>query len=162
GDEDVRYVKRLNRFSMAMQVVGRVLIHVSPEPVTFLLGVGALWIHKQLQATEIGHTALHGAYDKLSGAEGLASKSFRWDVPIDEESWRHGHNVRHHGNTNVAGRDPDIHFGPVRLTEQTPHAWGHKWQLPFTLGFLFPNFGSLMNLHFTGASDTFRNNGLPG
>ena len=28
-------------------------------------GVLALWIHKQLQATEIGHTALHGAFDKL-------------------------------------------------------------------------------------------------
>ena len=64
GPEDVAYVKRLNRFSRVMEVIGRVLIHISPEPVTFALGVGALWIHKQLQATEIGHTALHGAYDR--------------------------------------------------------------------------------------------------
>src|SRR5579883_420818 len=45
GASDVRYVKRLNRFSRAMEVVGRVLIHVSPEPVSFTLGVIALWLH---------------------------------------------------------------------------------------------------------------------
>src|SRR5262249_29789478 len=111
GEEDVAYVRRLDRFSRAMEIAGRVLIHFSPEPVTFLLAVGALWIHKQLQATEIGHTALHGAYDKLPGAERFHSKSFSWDTPIDEESWRYGHNIRHHQYTNVAGRDPDIHFG---------------------------------------------------
>src|SRR5271165_561876 len=121
GDEDVHYVRRLNTFSRTMEIIGRALIFFSPEPVSFLAGVGALWIHKQLQATEIGHTALHGAYDKLPGAERFRSEGFSWDVPIDEESWKHGHNVRHHQYTNVAGRDPDIHFGPARLTEHTPH-----------------------------------------
>jgi NADPH-dependent stearoyl-CoA 9-desaturase len=153
GGEDVAYVKKLNRFSLGMEVAGRLLILLSPEPVTFLLGVGALWIHKQLQATEIGHTALHGAYDRLPGAESFASKGFRWDVPIDEESWRLAHNVRHHGNTNVAGRDPDIDFGPVRLTTQTPHNAGHRWQLPFALALIFPFFGLVINTHVTGLSE---------
>jgi linoleoyl-CoA desaturase len=162
GASDVRYVRNLNRLSRAMEATGRVLIHVSPDPLTFAAGVTALWLHKQLQATEIGHTALHGAYDKLPGAEAFAAKTFAWDVPIDEESWRHGHNIRHHGNTNVAGKDPDIHFGPVRLTERTPYHAQHRFQLPFTLGILFPNFGLLMNLHFTGLSDAYLDNGLPG
>lgn len=161
GADDVRYVKRLNRFSRACEVVGRVLIHVSFEPLGFGAGVIALWIHKQLQATEVGHTALHGAYDKLPGAEKFRSESFRWQVPIDEESWRYGHNGRHHGATNVAGRDADIHFGPVRLTEQTRFAPRHRWQLPFTLLVLFPNFGFLMNLHFTGLNDLYFDNGQP-
>jgi len=52
----------------------------------FTVGVLALWLHKQLQATEIGHTALHGAYDKLEGGDAFRSRTFRWDVPIDEES----------------------------------------------------------------------------
>src|SRR4051812_6468450 len=76
GPEDVAYVKRLNRFSRVMEVIGRTLIHFSPEPVTFVLGVVALWVHKQLQATEIGHTALHGAYDRLEGADGFRSRTF--------------------------------------------------------------------------------------
>src|SRR5690349_3560012 len=120
GDADVAYVRRLDRFSHAMGAIGRLLIHFSFEPVAWSAGVVALWIHKQLQATEVGHTALHGAYDRLEGGEPWRSETYRWEVPIDEESWRYGHNVRHHGNTNVAGRDPDIHFGHVRLTPHTP------------------------------------------
>src|ERR1700679_1499352 len=73
GDEDVKRVRRLDAFSRTMEVVGRVLIHFSVEPLSFAAGVGALWVHKQLQATEIGHTALHGAYDKLPGAERFRS-----------------------------------------------------------------------------------------
>ena len=160
GPEDVAYVKRVNRFSRTMEVLGRVLIHFSPEPITFALGVISLWVHKQLQATEVGHTALHGAYDKLEGGEGFASRTFRWDTPIDEESWREGHNVKHHGNTNVAGKDPDIHFGPARLTAQTPHRASNRLQLPFMLAILAPNFAFLMNTHFTGLNDVFFDNGL--
>jgi linoleoyl-CoA desaturase len=154
GEDDVKYVRRLNAFSRAMEVAGRVLIHFSFDPFTFAAGVGALWIHKQLQATEIGHTALHGAYDKLPGAEKFASKTFSWDTPIDEESWRHGHNVKHHGNTNVAEKDPDINFGHVRLTEQTPYnPRHHRTQLAFVLGVIWPNFAFVMNGHFTGLND---------
>jgi linoleoyl-CoA desaturase len=159
GQDDLAHVRRLNRFSRAMEVTGRLLIHFSFEPVSFLLGVGALWIHKQLQATEIGHTVLHGAYDRIEGSD-FQSRDFGWDVPIDEESWRLGHNVKHHGNTNVAGKDPDIHFGPARLTEQTPHNAAHALQLPFMLLVLAPNFTFWMNTHFTGLHDVYWSNGL--
>lgn len=161
GEEDVRYVRRVNAFSRAMEIAGRGLIFFSPEPVSFLLGVGALWIHKQLQATEVGHTALHGAYDRLPGAEKFASKTFRWDTPIDEESWRYAHNVRHHGNTNVAGRDPDIHFGTVRLTERTPWNPRHRAQLAVALAVIFPNFSFFIGSHACGLNDVFFDNGLP-
>ncbi len=161
GETDVRYVRRINAFSRAMEVAGRALIFFSPEPVTFLLGVGALWVHKQLQATEVGHTALHGAYDRLPGAEKFASRTFRWDTPIDEESWRYAHNVRHHGNTNVAGRDPDIHFGTVRLTERTPWNERHRTQLAVALGVIFPNFTFFIASHVSGLNDVFFDNGLP-
>jgi linoleoyl-CoA desaturase len=162
GEDDVRYVKRLDRFSRTMEIIGRALIHFSVEPITFAAGVVALWLHKQLQATEIGHSALHGAWDGLPGAERYHSERFRWDLPIDEASWRRGHNIRHHQYTNVAGRDPDIHFGPVRLTEHTPYdPRRHRWQLPFALLLAFPNFGFAMNLHFTGLIDVYAGNGRP-
>ncbi|MCA9771473.1 MAG: fatty acid desaturase [Myxococcales bacterium] len=161
GDEDVRYVKRLNAFSRMMEGIGRVLIHVSFEPVGFTAGVLSLWIHKQLQATEIGHTTLHGAFDGLEGAEAFQSKSFWWEVPIDEAGWREGHNVRHHQYTNITGKDPDIHFGPVRLNDRTPHRAVNYVQLPFFLFALAPNFGFLMNFHFTGLEDIYGGNGRP-
>jgi linoleoyl-CoA desaturase len=161
GEQDLAYVKRLDRFSRGCEVIGRVLLHFSFEPVSFGAGVVFLWLHKQLQATEIGHTALHGAYDKLPDAGAYHSERHRWQTPIDEESWRHGHNVRHHGATNLAGRDADIHFGPVRLTEQTPWQPSHRLQLPFTIFVLFPNFAFLMNTHFTGLGDLYFDNGQP-
>lgn len=161
GAEDVARVKKLRRLSLGLEVLGRGLLHVCFEPLGFTAGVASLWLHKQLEAIELGHTALHGAYDGLPGAEDFQSKSFRWEVPIDEESWRAGHNGKHHGHTNVAERDPDIHFGPVRLTEHTPWAPMHRFQLPFALLVLFPNFAFLMNFHFTGLNDVFTENGLP-
>jgi fatty acid desaturase len=160
GADDVAYITRVARFSRAMELAGRVLIHASLEPASFVVGVGALWVHKQLQAAEIGHSALHGAWDRLPGGEPFASKTFRWDTPIDEASWRYGHNVRHHGWTNVAGKDPDIRFGPARLTEQTPHGPWNLLAIPFTFLVLFPNFLSVINSHVTGLNDTFANNGL--
>jgi linoleoyl-CoA desaturase len=131
------------------------LIAVSPGPASFSIGVLSLWVYKQLQATEIGHAALHGAYNRVEHAGKYHSREHQWQIPIDEASWIRGHNGRHHGLTNVAGHDADIHFGPVRLTEDTPHRFAHYFQLPFTLFFLFPNFTALMNLHFTGVSDVW-------
>jgi fatty acid desaturase len=160
GANDVTYIKRLSRFSRAMEIAGRALIHFSFEPVSFLAGVTALFVHKQLEATEIGHTVLHGAYDDLPGAGAFASTKFRWDTPIDEESWRTGHNIKHHGNTNVAGRDPDIHFGHVRLTDKTEARPRPAWRLPLNLAFIFTNFGFVMNGHFTGLNDVMMDNGL--
>jgi linoleoyl-CoA desaturase len=118
-------------------------------------------VHKQIQATEIGHTALHGAYDKLPGAAAFASKTFRWDTPVDEEAWRYAHNVRHHGNTNVAGKDPDIHFGTIRLTEGTPWSRQHRLQLANALGIVFPNFLFFIGSHVSGLNDVFFDNGRP-
>jgi len=161
GQEDVDYIKGLDRFSQAMQVVGRVLIHASVEPATFFVGVGALWVHKQLQATEVGHSALHGAWDRLPGCEKFSSRTFRWDAPIDEESWRQVHNVMHHRNTNIAGKDPDIHFGPMRFTEQTPHSWRNWLAVPFGALMIVPNFLFVINSHVTGVNDTLSDNGRP-
>ncbi|MDF2693128.1 MAG: putative LINOLEOYL-CoA [Labilithrix sp.] len=162
GEDDLRRVRRLRWLSRTCEIVGRAAIHFSFEPIGFTAGVLALFLHKQLEATEIGHTALHGAYDRFGEKTGFHSKTFYWRVPIDEPSWRYGHNVRHHGNTNVAGKDPDIHFGPIRLTEHTPWRPGNRLQVPFALFVLFPNFGFLMNTHFTGVNDAWFDNGRGG
>lgn len=158
GKEDVDYIKRVDRFSRAMEVAGRTLLHFSFEPITWTMGVIALWLHKQLQATEIGHTALHGAFDGLEDADRYQSEKFAWDVPIDEESWRYGHNIRHHQFTNITGKDPDIHFGPIRLNENTPHQTINYFQLPI-MAAVATNFGFAMNMHFTGMVDYYTGNG---
>lgn len=159
GEQDVRYIRRMDAFSRGMEVVGRTLLHFSMEPVSFLAGVGALWIHKQLQAIEIGHTVLHGVYDHLQENRRFHSKTFAWDTPIPEEDWRRGHNVEHHHFTNVAGKDPDMNFGPARLTTQTPHNRLHHFQFPLLLAIMAPNFSFFVNLHFTGLNAIYFGNG---
>ena len=153
GEEDLRYIRNMHRVSVACEVAGRGLIWVSLDPFTFGLGVLTLFVHKQLQFTELGHSVLHGIYDKMPGAERFHSKTYKWKIPIEDASWQNGHNLHHHSYTNVAERDPDIRFGTIRLTQQTPHKLMHYTQLPVALLCLFPNFMFLTNLHFTGVFD---------
>jgi fatty acid desaturase len=149
GEEDLRRVRRLDRISRSLEVTGRVLLHFSFEPLTFTGGVLALWLHKQLQATEIGHPVLHGAYDKIPGVGHFHSERFRWDIPIEESSWRTSHNVEHHQYTNVVGRDPDLEYGMVRLHAEVPHKRRNEKQLAHT-AWTWLGLGFFMNLHATG------------
>jgi NADPH-dependent stearoyl-CoA 9-desaturase len=149
GDADLRHVRRLDRVSRSLEVTGRALLHFSFEPLTFMGGVVALWLHKQLQATEIGHPALHGAYDKIPGVGRFHSERFRWDVPIEESSWRRSHNVEHHQYTNIVGRDPDVEFGAVRLNAEVPFKSRNRRQLVHT-AWTWLGLGLSMNLHATG------------
>lgn len=154
GEADVAHVKKVARVSRALEVVGRGLIHFSFEPVTFGLGVLALATHKQLHGSEIGHAVLHGAYDKLPGAEGYRSKGYWWETPIDEQSWHEGHNIRHHQYTNVVGRDPDCAYGTIRLNEHVPYRGHHRrqWLHP---SFVWPSFTFNMSMHFSGMIDVY-------
>ena len=159
GESDLKYIQKVRKVSRVMEITGRTLIHCSFEPLGFTSGVLAQWIHRQLEVTEIGHMALHGAYDKFKDHPELQSKKFRWKFPVDEESWRLGHNGKHHPFTNIAGKDPDIHFGFIRLTPETPHRFVHYIQLPTALFFIIPNFGSAINTHVTGLLDVYLGNG---
>ena len=107
GDEDVARLRRLDRLSRRAEVLGRVLLHFSFEPIGWTSPASSpLWVHKQIQATEIGHPALHGCYDNLLEGAGA--------VPQQElhagrcRSTRRpgtcGHNLRHHPYTNVTGK----------------------------------------------------------
>ncbi len=154
GAEDVAHVRRMRRLSRRLEVAGRGLLFVSSDPITFGAGVVALWAHKQLEAIEIGHTALHGAYDHLEGAEAFHSETFTWVFPADEASWRYAHNVRHHQYTNVTGRDPDLRLGITRLSARIPHRWYHALQPISTVATWLP-FGLAIHLHATGMLDLY-------
>jgi NADPH-dependent stearoyl-CoA 9-desaturase len=160
GAKDVAHLHKMVRISNALEVTGRALIALSLDPITFFIGVVALAGHKQLETAEIGHSALHGAWDNLAGAEAYWAKNFRWKSPIDERSWQLGHNGKHHGNTNVIGRDPDVRFGFARLNELAPRSSNERWAIPFVVAFLAPNFRPIINTHVTGLNDLIVDNGL--
>ena len=76
GVRDVIRIRRLNGFSRGMEVVGRALIHFSVEPISFLAGVGALWVHKQLQAIEIEAVQAGAAVASVVVAGNLLQAAF--------------------------------------------------------------------------------------
>ena len=154
GESDAQHIRNITQLSNRLEWVGRSLIHFSFEPLSFAAGTAALWAHKTLELMEIGHMALHGAYDGLPGAERVQSHSFRWKAPIDEASWKVGHNVRHHQYTNIAGRDPDLDFGRLRLSARIPYQPAHAFQ-PVSNVFSWFGFATAINLHVTGMLDAY-------
>jgi fatty acid desaturase len=154
GDHDLAHVRRIASMSRWLEVLGRGLLHVSFEPVTFGLGVCALWLHKQLEASEIGHTVLHGAYDRIPGADEFHAEGFRWKLPIDEAHWQTVHNIRHHQYTNIAERDPDMQFVIVRLSARVPYRRIHRLQ-PYSVPATWLGFAAGINLHVTGLLELY-------
>ena len=157
GAEDVAYVKKIERVARLAEIVGRLLIHFSLDPLSWSAGVFALSIHNQLHATEIGHSALHGSWDGLAGAELFASASFHWKTPIDEESWKHEHNVLHHQYTNIIGRDPDLSYGTIRSAEQIPWVPIHLIQAA-QFFWTAPIFLWVIATYATGVNDFIQKN----
>lgn len=154
GEEDAAHIRRIGALSRALEIAGRGLIHFSFEPLGFGLGVSSLWAHKCLELMEIGHMVLHGAFDGLPRAEHYAAQGFHWKAPIDEDAWRTGHNIRHHGYTNIEGSDPDLSFAVLRLSDRVPFRSMHRLQ-PLSNLFTWFGFGTAIQLHVTGMLDLY-------
>jgi fatty acid desaturase len=158
GAKDAEHILNIGKLSRRMEIAGRTLLQLSFDPFTFSLGVGALFVHKALELMEIGHPALHGCYDGLPGCEKYASASFKWVSPVDEESWKKVHNVRHHQFTNIEGKDPDLNFAMLRLSARVPYRMAHLLQ-PITNVLTTFGFGTALQLHVTGMLDIYVQNG---
>lgn len=154
GEQDAQHIKRIGKLSQRLELLGRSLIHFSFEPLSFGLGSAALWAHKTLELMEIGHMALHGAYDGLPDAERFQSQDFHWKAPIDEASWKHGHNIRHHQYTNIAGRDPDLDFALLRLSPRIAYRKLHALQ-PISNVVSWLYFTAVIGLHVSGMIDVY-------
>ncbi|WP_146658301.1 fatty acid desaturase family protein [Enhygromyxa salina] len=157
GDGDIAYIESIDQLSRRLTLAGRVLIFAGMDPVSYTAGILALAAAHQLQVCEIGHTALHGAYDKLEQLPGAAkyhSERFRWVGEIDEESWRRAHNLLHHGHTNIVGRDSDLLVGFARWSPEAKHHFYHRLQLLFSA--TYPLYWwTGMSLHSAGVLDLF-------
>jgi linoleoyl-CoA desaturase len=66
---------------------------------------------------EIGHNVLHAQWDWMGDPE-IRSDRWEWDIVCPSSQWRHSHNVVHHTWTNVMGRDRDVGYGMLRVTER--------------------------------------------
>ena len=103
----------------ALEIAGRGLLFAGFLPPAWLGGTTALALSKILDNMEIGHNVMHGQYDWMKDPA-LDSKRFEWDTACPSDQWRHSHNYMHHTHTNVLGKDRDIGYGILRMSEDQP------------------------------------------
>jgi NADPH-dependent stearoyl-CoA 9-desaturase len=116
GERDADYIRAVIRAQRGFELAGRGLLFLGFIPPAWLGGVTALSLSKILDNMEIGHNVMHGQYDWMNDPE-LNGRRFEWDNACPGDHWRHSHNFIHHTYTNVLGRDRDVGYGILRMSE---------------------------------------------
>jgi fatty acid desaturase len=119
GERDAAYIRKVIRAQRGLEVAGRGLMFAGFLPPAWLAGVTALSLSKILDNMEIGHNVMHGQYDWMND-RGLSGQGFEWDTACPSDQWRHSHNYMHHTHTNIVGKDRDIGYGVLRMSEDQP------------------------------------------
>ena len=119
GERDVNYIRNMIRTQRGLELAGRGLLFLGAIPPAWLAGVTALSLSKILDNMEIGHNVMHGQYD-WTRDPALDSHRFEWDTACPGDQWRHSHNYMHHTHTNVLGKDRDLGYGILRMSEDQP------------------------------------------
>jgi fatty acid desaturase len=138
GERDADYIRAVLGTQRGLELAGRGLLFFSLIPPAWLGGVTALSLSKILDNMEIGHNVMHGQYDWMNDPE-LDGRRFEWDNACPGDHWRHSHNFIHHTYTNVLGKDRDVGYGVLRMSEQQP------WR-PYYLG--NPLYAALLAVFF--------------
>ena len=138
GERDVDYIRGVIRAQRGLEAAGRGLLFLSFLPPAWIAGTTALALSKILDNMQIGHNVMHGQYD-WTGDPRLNGKSFEWDTACPGDQWRHSHNFMHHTYTNIVGKDRDIGYGILRMSDEEP------WR-PYYLG--NPVWAALLALFF--------------
>jgi fatty acid desaturase len=126
GERDANYIRRVIKVQRGLELGGRGLLFFGFLPPAWLAGTAALSLSKILDNMEIGHNVMHGQFDWMNDPK-LSSKGFEWDTACPADQWRHSHNYMHHTHTNIVGKDRDIGYGVLRMSED------QKWR-PYYLG----------------------------
>jgi fatty acid desaturase len=126
GERDASYIRKVIRAQRGLEVAGRGLMFAGFLPPAWLAGVTALSLSKILDNMEIGHNVMHGQYDWMRDPD-VSGQGFEWDTSCPADQWRHSHNYMHHTHTNIVGKDRDIGYGVLRMSED------QRWH-PYYLG----------------------------
>ncbi|HEY0561528.1 MAG TPA: acyl-CoA desaturase [Frankiaceae bacterium] len=138
GQRDADYIRSVIKAQRSLEIAGRALLFAGVLPPAWLAGTAALSVAKILENMELGHNILHGQWDWMRDPE-IHSTTWEWDTMSPAESWKHSHNYMHHTYTNVVGKDRDVGYGILRMSEE------QKWT-PYYLG--NPVYNVLLSLFF--------------
>jgi fatty acid desaturase len=138
GASDAEYIRGVIRKQRALEIGGRALLFAGVLPPAWIAGTAMLSIAKILENMEIGHNVMHGQWDWMRDPK-IHSSTWEWDNVSPSAEWKHSHNYMHHTYTNVVGKDRDVGYGILRLSEE------QRWT-PYYLG--NPLYNVLLSLFF--------------
>lgn len=127
GEEDARYIRKIQAWVRGTEVAGRGLLFGGWLPPLWLAGTALLASSKILENMELGHNVMHGQYDWMNDPE-LNSTTYDWDNVAPASGWRRTHNFQHHTYTNILGLDKDIGYGLLRLFPEQRYSMRYKKQ----------------------------------
>ena len=126
GEKDARYIRRMIKTQRWLEISGRGLLFAGILPPAWLAGTALLGVAKILENMEIGHNVMHGQWDWMRDPE-IHSTTWEWDNVCPSSDWKHSHNHIHHKWTNVVGKDRDVGYGILRMSDKqewTPYYLG--------------------------------------
>ncbi|MFT3699090.1 MAG: acyl-CoA desaturase [Kofleriaceae bacterium] len=131
GAADRKYIQRVIKTQRGLALGGRIAIlagAVTPLGIPVLAaGAVSLGLAKILENMEIGHNVMHGQWDWM-GDPDIHSSTWEWDTACPSDQWKHSHNVVHHTWTNVMGKDRDVGYEILRVSELQPWKPHHLFQ----------------------------------
>ena len=143
GSDDAKYLQRIYATVVYSELVARGLLVIAgrlssrrSQVGTWLLGTSLLSFSKILNNMELGHNVMHGQYDWMQHPH-LNSQKFDWDIVCPAPLWQHSHNYLHHTFTNIVGRDHDVGYHLIRVTDEQPWTPDDRYNLLSTAALAF-------------------------
>ncbi len=153
GEKDAKYIYKIRNFVRYSEISSRALLMFGGWlPPVWLVGTGLLGISKIVENMELGHNVMHGQFDWLNDPS-LNGANYDWDTMATGDDWKYTHNYVHHTYTNIVGKDHDIGYGLLRVSES------QKWEPRFLLNIplaiqlmvFFEWYVGVQNLHLEDA-----------
>ena len=119
GERDAAYIRNVIDAQRKLELASRAVLLFSLFPPAWLAGTVGLSVSKIVENMEIGHNVMHGQWDWMRDPK-IHSMSWEWDHVAPSDMWKHSHNELHHTYTNVRGKDNDLGYGIMRVTDEQP------------------------------------------
>ena len=149
GEQDAAYIYKIRNFVRYSEIASRgMLMFAGCLPPVWLLGTGLLGVSKIVENMELGHNVMHGQFDWLNDPS-LNGANYDWDTIATGDDWKYTHNYVHHTYTNIVGKDHDVGYGLIRVSESQPWEPRFLFNIPLAIQLMvfFEWYVGVQNLH---------------
>lgn len=149
GEQDAAYIYKIRNFVRYSEIASRgMLMFAGCLPPVWLLGTGLLGFSKIVENMELGHNVMHGQFEWLNDPS-LNGANYDWDTIATGDDWKYTHNYVHHTYTNIVGKDHDVGYGLIRVSESQPWEPRFLFNIPLAIQLMvfFEWYVGVQNLH---------------